>query len=186
MYSYIKGQIKEIEPKNIILESNNIGYEIIVPNPYSYSVSDKIITVYIYHYLKEDLELFYGFSKKEEKDLFLKLLSVSGIGPKSALSILASASCSEIIKAIDESNQAFLKKFPGIGAKASAQIILDLKGKLTLNKENNISSEKEADLLEALISLGYQRKEITNVLKEIDLSLDTSSIIKLCLLKLNK
>ena len=186
MYSYIKGQIKEIEPKNIILESNNIGYEIIVPNPYSYSVSDKIITVYIYHYLKEDLELFYGFKTKSEKDLFLKLLSVSGIGPKSALSILASAQVEDIINAIDNSNQAFLKKFPGIGAKASAQIILDLKGKLSLESANNFVNEKENDCIEALISLGYPRKEITNVLKEIDLSLDTSSIIKLCLLKLNK
>jgi Holliday junction DNA helicase RuvA len=188
MYSYIKGIVTVVSPKNITLENNKIGYEIVVPNPYNFIVSDEEITVFIYHYLREDQETLYGFKTNEEKDLFLKLIQVNGIGPKSALSILASASVNEIINAIESRNDAYLKRFPGIGAKASQQIILDLHGKISFDdlSSNFTISGHAKDIEEALVTLGYSKKDVTKVVSKLDLTLDDSTLIKLALKELNK
>ena len=93
MYGYIKGIVTEIESSYIILENNNIGYLIYVANPYSFQI-DNEYKVYIYTQIKEDEHLLYGFKEKEEKDLFLKLISVKGLGCKMALPILATGSIS--------------------------------------------------------------------------------------------
>jgi len=188
MYSYIKGVVTEITPKYITVENNNIGYEIVVPNPYNFIIRDEVITIYIYHYLREDQETLFGFKTKSEKDLFLKLISVNGIGPKSALSILASATVNEILNAIESRNDTYLKRFPGIGAKASQQIILDLHGKISFDDSDATvgSSQKVLDITEALTTLGYAKKDVNKVIKKIDLTLDDSTIIKEALKELNK
>ena len=187
MYSYIKGIVKKVTPKYITLENNNIGYEIVVPNPYNFIIDDNFITIFIYHYLREDQEVLYGFKTEEEKELFLKLISVSGIGPKSALSILASATVNEIISAIENRNDSYLKKFPGIGAKASQQIILDLNGKLSFNDVLTLgNNQKSNDICEALITLGYSKKDVNKVVSKLDLTKDDSTLIKEALKELNK
>ena len=187
MYSYIKGYVTEVTPKYITLENNNIGYEIVVPNPYNFLINDDFITVYIYHYLREDQEPLYGFKTKDEKELFLKLISVNGIGPKSALSILASATVNEILSAIESRNDTYLKKFPGIGAKASQQIILDLHGKISFDDVCVLGNNSKAnDITEALTTLGYNKKDVTKVISKLDLTLDDSTIIKEALKLLNK
>lgn len=189
MYGYIKGIVTKVTPKNIIVENNGIGYLIIVPNPYIYHLADECM-VYLHQYVKEDILDLYGFSSYEEKDLFLKLISVSGIGPKSALSILASGSINGIINAIEEGNAAYLKRFPGIGAKASQQIILDLHGKVSFDDslEDTMtgSNQRLIDITEALTTLGYAKKDVTKVLKKVDLTLADSQIIKQALKDLNK
>ena len=184
MYGYIKGKVSEIKSKYIVLENNNIGYEIVVGNPFSYVVSDKEIMIYTYYLVKEDSISLYGFSSSEEKDLFLTLISVSGIGPKSAMSIITGASVNEIVNAINNKDVLFLKKFPGIGLKASQQIILDLSGKLDLRLED--SNTQNSCVLEALESLGYNKKDVIRVLKEIDTTKEDSLVIKEALRKLNK
>ncbi len=189
MYAYIKGIISGINPKYVVLENNNIGYEIVVPNPYNFLVNGEEITVYIYHYVREDAEVLYGFKTKEEKELFLKLISVNGIGPKSALSILASATVNEILHAIDARDDAYLKRFPGIGQKASQQIILDLHGKVSFDSEEEIigsTNQRILDITEALTTLGYAKKDVNKVVKKIDFTQDDSTIIKLALKELNK
>ena len=191
MYAYIKGFISGINPKYITLENNNIGYEIVVPNPYNFIVSNQVITIYIYHYLREDQEVLYGFKTLEEKELFLKLISVNGIGPKSALSILASATVNEILEAIDRRDDAYLKRFPGIGLKASQQIILDLHGKVSFDEIDELgsgisSNQRIVDITEALTTLGYNKKDVNKVLKKIDFTQDDSTIIKQALKDLNK
>ena len=163
MYEYIKGKIIEIENNYIVLENNNIGYIIYVANPYSYKNGDAL--VYIYQYVKEDEMCLYGFKNKEEKDLFLKLISVKGLGCKMALPMFATGSTSGIIDAIERENILYLKKFPKIGDKLARQIILDLKGKLVDNKEN-FNGNKE--LSEALKGLGYKIADINKVLRQID------------------
>ncbi len=184
MYAYIKGKISEIKPKYIVLENNNIGYEIIVGNPFSYSVSDVEKTIYTYHLVREDSNALYGFESSKQKDLFLSLISVSGIGPKSAMSIVAYANVDEIVSAINVKDVTFLKKFPGIGLKASQQIILDLAGKLEVDSNNSYTKDNE--VIDALESLGYNKKDIIRVLKDIDLTQNDSLIIKEALKKLNK
>ena len=185
MYGYIKGIVTKVTPKYIICENNGIGYLLIVSNPYNFSVN-KDYLIYLYQYVREDMIDLYGFASEDEKDLFLKLISVSGIGPKSALSILASASVDEIINAIESRNDTYLRKFPGIGAKASQQIILDLRGKLNFDDQVVASNAKLADVEAALMALGYNKKEISKVLGKLDCSLEVGVLIKQALQKMVK
>lgn len=171
MYGYIIGIVKEIESSYIILENNNIGYLIYVANPYSFQI-DNTYKVYIYTQIKEDEHLLYGFKEKEEKELFLKLISVKGLGCKMALPILATGSINGIVDAIDRENILYLKKFPKIGDKVARQIILDLKGKLTMDLSNIQNTNSE--LIDVLTSLGYKLPEIKKVIPNVkqDLSLE--------------
>ena len=171
MYGYIKGIVTEIESSYIILENNNIGYLIYVANPYSFQI-DNEYKVYTYTQIKEDEHLLYGFKEKEEKDLFLKLISVKGLGCKMALPILATGSISGIADAIDRENILYLKKFTKIGDKVARQIILDLKGKLTVS--GNVSVNNNNELVDVLLSLGYKNPEIKKVIPNVkqDLSLE--------------
>ena len=171
MYGYIKGIVTEIESSYIILENNNIGYLIYVANPYSFQI-DNEYKVYTYTQIKEDEHLLYGFKEKEEKDLFLKLISVKGLGCKMALPMLATGSINGIADAIDRENILYLKKFPKIGDKVARQIILDLKGKLTVS--GNVSVNNNSELVDVLLSLGYKNPEIKKVIPNIkqDLSLE--------------
>ena len=166
MYSYIKGMVMEINSNSITLDNNGIGYLIYTPNPYSFE-ENKEYTVYIYDYIREDEHSLYGFKKYEEKELFLKLIDVKGLGPKMALPIIAMGSINGIADAINRENILYLKKFPKIGDKLARQMILDLKGKLVISgviEEENTDNE----LLEALKGLGYKEKEIKTVILKVD------------------
>lgn len=176
MYSYIIGEITEITPMNITIESFGIGYLLLVANPYSFKLNDKL-KLYVHQYIREDAHELYGFKNLDEKNLFLKLISVKGIGPKSALSILASGTVSDIAQAIENGNSSYLMKFPGIGQKASQQIILDLKGKINFTNDV-VPNEDISSCEEALLALGYKRAEITKVLSKIDSKLSVDEMIK--------
>ncbi len=187
MYEYIIGEITKITPKYIVVENNGIGYILIVANPYSFKIGEKI-KVYTYQYIREQINDLYGFKEEEAKALFIKLISVSGIGPKSALSILASGSVSRIAEAIEARDDSYLKKFPGIGPKAAQQIILDLKGKISFDEVSVVAtqSQKMNDVEEALISLGYAKKDIQKTLGKLDSEKEVGDIIKDALRLLTK
>lgn len=165
MYAYIKGTIKDIKPTHIVLESNDIGYLIIVSNPYQYT-REELTTIYTYHHVREDVFSLYGFKSVEAKQLFERLLTVSGIGPKSALSILATENINDVVLAIENSDVKYLTKFPGIGMKSAQQIILDLKGKLVIDEK--LASIEASETEQALLALGYKKAEIKRVLKKIN------------------
>lgn len=156
MYSYIIGTVTKIEASYIILENNKIGYLIYVPNPYSFTLNNEY-KVYVYTQIKEDEHLLYGFKESSEKELFLKLIGVKGLGPKMAIPMLATGSETGIMDAIERENILYLKKFPKIGDKVARQIILDLKGKL-VKKEDVVNTNNE--LVEVLTSLGYKNNDI--------------------------
>lgn len=177
MYSYLKGTITEVNHNNITIDINGVGYEVKTPNPYEYKL-DSFDTAYIYHHVREDLDVLYGFKSKDEKGLFIKLLSVKGIGPKSAMAILATGNVNDVIGAIELGNSKFLSKFPGIGPKASQQIILDLKGKLDLQEESLTLSNSVAEVTEALKSLGYKASEIKKALKNLDPTKASDQLLK--------
>ena len=166
MYGYIKGIVTEIESSYIILENNNIGYLIYVANPYSFQI-DNEYKVYLYTQIKEDEHLLYGFKEKEEKELFLKLISVKGLGCKMAMPILATGSINGIIDAIDRENILYLKKFPKIGDKVARQIILDLKGKLVSSNDSSVNDTND-ELVEALNALGYKAQDIKRIMPSVD------------------
>ena len=175
MYAYIKGFIKEIESNYIVLDNNGIGYLIYTPNPYSFNI-DEEYTVYIYQNVKEDELTLYGFKLKEEKDLFLKLIEVKGLGCKMALPIIATGSINGIIDAIERENILYLKKFPKIGDKVAKQIILDLKGKLNTN--GVVTNNTNDELIEVLKGLGYKTQDILKVVRQVNTNLSLEEQIK--------
>ena len=177
MYSYIKGYVKELNSNNIIIECNNIGYLIYVPNPFSYEI-DKEYKVYVYNKIAEDEYSLYGFKDLKEYGLFLKLISVKGLGVKLALPILATGSICGIIDAINRENVLYLTKFPKIGEKLARQIILDLKGKLDDYVGEDIGPDETEDLMETLTALGYKPTEIKKVIGQIDKSLSLEEQVK--------
>jgi len=177
MFNYLNGTVTDIYPNQITLDVNNIGYQVLTPNPYEYHVNETH-KVFIFQYVREDALLLYGFKTKEAKELFVKLLSVKGIGPKSAIAILATGNVQDVIGAIEIGNVKFLSKFPGIGPKASQQIILDLKGKLSFEENRIVMNTNINEVEEALNSLGYKASEIRKAIKNLDPSKPTDQLLK--------
>ena len=184
MYEYISGMITKVNPKYVVLDSNGIGYLIYVPNPYNWHVND-FCTIWVHQAVREDSIDLYGFSTSEEKELFLKLISVTGIGPKSALPIMAASSVDDIKGAIASGNASYMQKFPGIGPKAAQQIILDLRGKIEFDTITLVKDELD-DCVEALVALGYNKKEVNKVIGKVDTTLPQNEIIKQALKLLSK
>ncbi|MEH7119003.1 Holliday junction branch migration protein RuvA [Neobacillus vireti] len=203
MYEFIKGMVEFVGPEYIVIENNGIGYQIATPNPFIFAGKmETLVTVYTYHYVREDLIALYGFETREEKRLFTKLLNVSGIGPKGALAILASGEVQQVVNAIEKEDEGFLVKFPGVGKKTARQMILDLKGKLQdivpdyfpnlfnadqfpLPHEAVNTAFEEAVL--ALKALGYSDKEIKKISPDLQKEqLSTDQYIKKALQRLLK
>lgn len=175
MYEYIKGVVTHIESNYIVIENNGIGYKVYVANPYSYD--NKEYTIYVYQYVREDEISLYGFQSMEEKELFLKLINVKGLGCKMALPMFATGSTDGIMDAIERENVLYLKKFPKIGDKVARQIILDLKGKLA-NQPNSINDKNYDELIEVLKGLGYKTNDIKKIIPKIDSNLEIEDQIK--------
>ena len=154
-----------ILPGYIVVENNGIGYKINTPNPYSFKENEEY-TIYIYEHIREDEHSLYGFSSMDEKEMFLKLIDVKGLGPKMVLPMLATGSISGIVDAINRENVLYLKKFPKIGDKVAKQIILDLKGKVSTDVE--YKEEESEDLILALETLGYKQTDINKVIPMIN------------------
>ena len=174
MYGYISGEIKEIEPSYVIIDNNGIGYLIYVPNPYGFMIG-KNYTIYTYTKVAEDEYSLYGFKTKEEKELFLKLISVKGLGPKMALPMLATGSITMIEEAIETENINYLK----IGDKVARQVILDLKGKLNVINTGLFKREDYSnELTEALLGLGYKPADVKKIVSKVNPELKLEEQIK--------
>lgn len=174
MYQYIKGVLKEVTPQYITLETGGIGHLINVPNPFRFEAAlDSEMTIFTELIVREDSHTLYGFKDMEEKSLFQSLLKVTGIGPKSAMAILAASSPAGVINAIENEDQAYMQKFPGVGKKTASQIILDLKGKLTAGEAIEEETPKDSnahyisEALLALEALGYSKREMTRIEKHL-------------------
>ncbi len=185
MYSYIKGLIVDIQRDHIVVDNQGIGYLVYVSNPYAFS-KGKETTVYLYQQVRDDGIFLFGFLTREEKELFLKLIMVKGIGCKSACNMLASGDVDAICQAIESGNTAYLKKIPGIGPKAAGQIILDLQGKITGNKEMIVNEQAE-EASEVLLALGYKKQEVDKVMALLfHEKMDTNGYVKKALSMLVK
>jgi holliday junction DNA helicase RuvA len=195
--------VEFVGPEYIVIENNGIGYQIATPNPFIYSSKmNTNVTVYTYHYVREDLMALYGFETREEKKLFTKLLNVSGIGPKGALAILASGEVQQVVSAIENEDESFLIKFPGVGKKTARQMILDLKGKLqdivpdyfpnlfnadTFPRATESTNNAFEEAILALKALGYSDKEVKKISPELRKEqLSTDQYIKKALQRLLK
>lgn len=181
MYEYLRGVIAEVTPYYIVVDVNGVGYQVYVANPFKYEEDEHVEQkVFVYQAVRDNDISLYGFKNSSEKQLFLKLLDVSGIGPKSALAILANDDNRGLINAINSDDDGYLTKFPGIGKKTAKQIILDLKGKLSdvdsdmltgqdnLDLDLNASSPYLKESLEALRALGYTKTEVKRISKKLE------------------
>lgn len=175
MYYSLKGTVTVTESTYIVIDVNGVGYLVYTPNPYSFKVGEEYL-VYTYQHIREDEMSLYGFKDKEQKDLFMKLIGVKGLGPRMTLPMLATGSTNGIIDAIDRENILYLKKFPKIGDKVARQIILDLKGKLNMAVATVDKTFDE--LIEVLKGLGYKDKDIKTILPKIDSSLKIEDQVK--------
>ncbi len=188
MYNFFKGKVVEILTDKIVLENNNIGYEIFLSERDIRSIYDKEeVKVYTYFNVREDAMLLYGFMDKEDKNTFIQLLNVSKVGTKTALSILNKLSSSEITLALENSDVNTISKCPGVGKKTAERIILELKGKLVVSSDIiNIQNTDMNDAYEAMIGLGFDETSIKKIFKKIDNidKLSTEEIIKLGLKEL--
>ena len=184
MYEYFKGIISKITAKYIVLEVNSIGYILHVANPYAYSGQlHQEAKVYVHQVVREDTELLYGFATEEEKQLFLSLISVSGIGPVSALAIIAADDNAGLVQAIEQKNITYLTKFPKIGKKTAQQMVLDLEGKVAVVGDelpakaavqaSNENQELE-EAMEAMLALGYKAAELKKIKKFFEGTTDTA------------
>ncbi|NHM76168.1 Holliday junction branch migration protein RuvA [Staphylococcus sp. 11007852] len=178
MYAYIKGTLKHLYPTHVVVEtSSGVAYEIQTPNSYRFqSQLNHTCIIYTALIVREDAQLLYGFIDNEEKDMFLSLIKVTGIGPKSALAILTASTPNQVKLAIESENDAYLTQFPGIGKKTARQIVLDLKGKVVVTEEQdatlmiqsdtNTSVFKDEAIL-ALEALGYSKRELNRIEKKM-------------------
>lgn len=180
MYAYLKGEVSRITPQNVVVEVQGIGYLLYVANPYSYKIGQEIL-VHIYQHVREDEISLYGFQDVTQKELFMDLISVKGIGPKTALVILAATRVEEFQRAVVNKDVTYLSKFPKIGKKSAQQMILDLEKKyenIGITSDNLVAGTSSEELLDALISLGYDKQAVNKVAKKIDLSLSLEDQIK--------
>lgn len=175
MYEYLNGELAHILPTAIVVDVHGVGYQVVFVNPYRLQDSlKKQIKVLVQQVVREDSITLYGFISSEERELFQRLISVSGIGPKSAMSILANDDTEGFVNAVESGNVTYLTKFPGVGKKTAQQIILDLKGKFEAVPEETtkaVVSTNQATLeeaKEALLGLGYSAKEITKIWKSLE------------------
>ncbi|MCT2160272.1 MULTISPECIES: Holliday junction branch migration protein RuvA [Granulicatella] len=175
MYEYLNGELAHILPTAIVIDVHGVGYQVVFANPYRLQDSlKKQIKVLVQQVVREDSITLYGFISSEERELFQRLISVSGIGPKSAMSILANDDTEGFVNAVESGNVTYLTKFPGVGKKTAQQIILDLKGKFEALPEETtkaVVSTNQATLeeaKEALLGLGYSAKEITKIWKSLE------------------
>lgn len=179
MYEYLTGKISIVAPQYIVIDVNGVGYKLLVANPYRFKEdSTMAVRVYVYQAVRDDDISLFGFSDQAEKRLFMQLINVSGIGPKSALAILANPDHQGLVDAIANNNIGYLTKFPGIGKKTASQIVLDLKDKLASASTGDLftSSASEtaeedspalSDALAALKALGYKERDVKKVKKNL-------------------
>lgn len=173
MIAYIKGEVVYRDLDYVIMDNNGIGYKIYMARTDKINVNTETI-IYTYQHIREDANILFGFINMEEHDLFVKLISVKGIGPKIAINAIGAGGCKNIIEAIENNDAKFLKSLPGIGAKASSQIVLDLKGKLITSDNiktdnNSINDQNLIDAIEGLKALGYKQNEVDEVVKKIEI-----------------
>lgn len=189
MISYIKGYLSSKNPAQVIIESNGIGYALFISlHTYSKIADQKEAQLFVESmFIRDDNPRYYGFADEEERDLFRKITSVSGVGGSSAIVMLSSLSASDIVGAINTANVALLKSIKGIGEKTAQRIVVDLKGKLGKH-EGGISSiltpsynKNKEEALMALTTLGFQKvaaeKAIEKAVKQQGVGTDNVELL---------
>ena len=186
MIGRIQGTLIESNPPQVLVDVHGIGYEVDVPMSTFYNLpglGDKV-TLLTHMVVREDAQLLYGFLTAAERDCFRQLLKVTGIGARTALAILSGMSVEMLVQAVAMQEVGILTKVPGIGKKTAERLILELKDKLgsaMITSGVTIASSAIADVIKALVSLGYSEREATQAAKKLPEDVDLSEGIRLAL-----
>ena len=191
MIAYLRGKVLIKKEDSVIVDNNGLGYKVLVPKYIALKVKESAdIELFIHHHVREDDEQLFGFLNNEDLEFFTLLISVSGIGPKTALNIFSSNDVNEIKSAIITEDSEVLKKVSGIGAKTAERIVLELKNKISgdlLSIKSKKELESNADVIDALVSLGFTNYEAREAVKKIDPAIkDVGQIVKESLKILNR
>ncbi|MEZ3490900.1 MAG: Holliday junction branch migration protein RuvA [Lachnospiraceae bacterium] len=194
MYAYIKGEIIDISEDNLVLECNNIGYNIRIPLSVTQRLPGIGATVKIYTYtsVREDAFNLFGFLSKDDVEIYKKLIAVNGIGPKGALSILSAMSADDLRFAILSGDAAAIAKAQGIGKKSAERIILELRDKVQFtasaaadlevltSSDTTAETNAKNEAIEALTSLGYSPSDALRAVRQIELTedMDAGTVLK--------
>ncbi len=194
MYAYIKGEIIDISEDNLVLECNNIGYNIRIPLSVAQRLPGIGATVKIYTYtsVREDAFNLFGFLSKDDVEIYKKLIAVNGIGPKGALSILSAMSADDLRFAILSGDAAAIAKAQGIGKKSAERIILELRDKVQFtvsaatdlevltSSDTTAETNAKNEAIEALTSLGYSPSDALRAVRQVELTedMDAGTILK--------
>ena len=168
MIAFVSGKVKLIRKETIVIDVQGIGYEVYTGNTFQFSLNQEVF-LYTYQHVREDVILLFGFIEEQDYDVFMRLINVKGIGPKTALNLLVACPAKEMVEAIENDDIKRLKSLPGIGAKTASQIVLDLKGKFVSmpSKEDAVSNPVWQECQEALIALGYKPVALNAIKKEL-------------------
>ena len=169
MIAFANGIVKIIRNDRVVLDVHGVGYEVYLANALSQKMNEELF-LYTYQHVREDAILLFGFIKEEDYEVFMRLINVKGIGPKTAQTMLSVCSGKEMIEAIENDDIKRLKSLPGIGAKTAGQIVLDLKGKFVSleTSDSPVSNPVWTQVQDALLSLGYKTNQLTKIKKEFE------------------
>jgi holliday junction DNA helicase RuvA len=186
--THIQGTVLDKEERAAVIDVHGVGYKVFVTGATIEKLKEGSETrLWTHLAVREDSQTLYGFPAKDELNFFELLISISGIGPKTALGILNVSSVANIRKAVSTGDTSHLTKVSGVGKKIADKIVLELKGKFGAEEDSGISLRDEVDALEALKALGYGHKEAREALKEVDQSVtDTGERVKKALKLLGK
>ncbi len=190
MIGRLHGTLAEKNPPQVLLDCHGVGYEVDVPMSTFYNLpglGDKV-TLLTHFVVREDAQILYGFGTPPEREAFRQLIKISGVGPRTALAVLSGMSVGELSQAVSLQEAGRLVKVPGIGKKTAERLLLELKGRLGADMGLPLSpaSDAQADILQALLALGYSDKEAAAALKALPQDVGVSEGIKLALKALAK
>ena len=191
MIGKLTGTLLEKNPPEVLVDCHGVGYEVLVPMStfYNLPAPGQQIALLTQFIVREDAQLLYGFATQPERQAFRELIKVAGVGPRTALSVLSGMGVQDLAQAVSLQEGARLLKVPGIGKKTAERLLLELKGKLGAELPGvraHAASDAQADILQALLALGYSDKEAAAALKALPLEVGVSEGIKLALKALAK
>jgi Holliday junction DNA helicase RuvA len=190
MIGRLSGTLLEKNPPQLLVDCGGVGYEVDVPMStfYNLPATGEKIVLLTHLAVREDAHLLYGFGTAEERNVFKQLIKISGVGARTALSILSGMSVADLSQAVTLQEAGRLTKVPGIGKKTAERLLLELKGKLgaDIGAAGVVHGDTTSDILNALLALGYSDKEATIALKQVPAGTGVSEGIKLALKALSK
>ncbi len=188
MIAWLKGELLEKQAPGLVLNVNGVGYELEAPMSTFYELPSvgEVATLYVHMVVREDAQLLFGFTSKQQREMFRSLIKVNGVGPKVALAVLSTLSTQELMQCMAEEDVAQLCRVPGIGKKTAQRLVVEMKDRLEkefadMALEPSIGDTKSnntRDAIDALVALGYKNVEASRVVKSFDSALSSEELIR--------